>query len=255
MNKNFSSKNQELVDSFFVDIDGFEGPLHLLLELSKKHKIDLKKIAIFELAEQYLNYINQEKKLEIEIAADYLLMASWLVFLKSKLFLPIESIEEEKIDELTELLAQKLKNLEKIRNFSGKINKLEYLGKDFFSRGEPEIFSKSVKVKYSSNLLDLISAYYKISQEETKKPLKIFFERFFTVEDALKRIKKLIKNKRNWTNFDNFLPEFTDNNEDNYKSAVTSSFVASLELAKSGKIDINQDKNFSNIYLKGKIHE
>ena len=84
MNKNFSSKNQELVDSFFVDIDGFEGPLHLLLELSKKHKIDLKKIAIFELAEQYLNYINQEKKLEIEIAADYLLMASWLVFLKKK---------------------------------------------------------------------------------------------------------------------------------------------------------------------------
>ena len=255
MNKNFSSKSQELRNSFFVDIDGFEGPLHLLLELSKKHKIDLKKIAIFELAEQYLNYINQEKKIEIEIAADYLLMASWLVFLKSKLFLPIESIEEEKIDEFAALLTQKLKNLEKIRDFSSQINKLEYLGKDFLSRGEPETFSKNIKTKYSSNLLDLISAYYKISQEETKKPLKISFERFFTVKEALIRINKLIKNKRNWTNFDRFLPDFIDNNKNNYKSAVTSSFVASLELAKSGQIDINQDKNFSDIYLRGKIHE
>ena len=254
MNKNFTSKNQELCDSFLVDISGFEGPLHLLLELSKKHKIDLKKIAIYELAEQYLNYVNQEQKLKIEIAADYLLMASWLVFLKSKLFLPIEVLEEETVDELTELLTQKLKNLEKIREFSSKIGKLEYLGRDFFSRGEPEVFSKTIKVKYSSNLLDLLFAYSKISQAETKKPLKISFERTFTVEEALKRINKLIKDKNNWTSFDKFLPEIKNNKAD-YKSAVSSSFVAALELAKSGQIDINQNENFSKIYLKGKIHE
>ena len=122
MNKNFVINNKEIDEYFSIDIDGYEGPLHLLLELSKKHKIDLKKIAILELADQYLDYISDKKKLKIEVAADYLLMASWLAFLKSKLFLPIEEFDDENVEYLAELLSIRLKNLEKIRVFSGKIS-------------------------------------------------------------------------------------------------------------------------------------
>ena len=250
MNKNVIISDEELDDSFSIDIDGYEGPLHLLLELSKKHKIDLKKIAILELAEQYFDYISDKKKLKIEIAADYLLMASWLAFLKSKLFLPIEDLDEDDVDKLTELLSLKLKNLEKIKDFSKKINLLDSLNKDFFGRGEPEAISNKIKIKYSANLIDILAAFSKINQYETKKPLKINIKKHFKIEEILLKIKNLILNKKDWLNFTDIVNDLILKENKNVKSAISCSFVASLELAKSGFLEINQESNFSEIYIK-----
>ena len=250
MNKNVIISDEELDDSFSIDIDGYEGPLHLLLELSKKHKIDLKKIAILELAEQYFDYISDKKKLKIEIAADYLLMASWLAFLKSKLFLPIEDLDEDDVEKLTELLSLKLKNLEKIKDFSKKINLLDSLNKDFFGRGEPETISNNIKIKYSANLIDILASFSKINQYETKKPLKIDIKKHFKIEEILLKIKNLILNKKDWLNFTDIVNDLILKENKNVKSAISCSFVASLELAKSGFLEINQESNFSEIYIK-----
>ena len=255
MNKNFVINNKEIDEYFSIDIDGYEGPLHLLLELSKKHKIDLKKIAILELADQYLDYISDKKKLKIEVAADYLLMASWLAFLKSKLFLPIEEFDDENVEYLAELLSIRLKNLEKIRVFSGKISFFDSLNRDFFGRGEQEKFSEKVKIKYTANLIDILNAFAKVNQSEVKKPLKINLEKHFKIDDILEKIKKIIVKNNDWFDFNDFVCDLIDEENKNYKSALSCSFVASLELAKCGLLDINQDTNFSEIYIKGKYNE
>ena len=255
MNKNFVINNKEIDEYFSIDIDGYEGPLHLLLELSKKHKIDLKKIAILELADQYLDYISDKKKLKIEVAADYLLMASWLAFLKSKLFLPIEEFDDENAEYLAELLSIRLKNLEKIRVFSEKISFFDSLNRDFFGRGEQEKFSEKVKIKYTANLIDILNAFAKVNQSEVKKPLKINLEKHFKIDDILEKIKKIIVKNNDWFDFNDFVCDLIDEENKNYKSALSCSFVASLELARSGLLDINQDTNFSEIYIKGKYNE
>ena len=229
------------IDVFSLTLDGFEGPIDLLLNLARDHKIDLTKLSILKLAEQYLEFLDHAIKKDIDIAAEYLVMGAWLAFLKSKLLLPDDKIESlHSAEEMSELLEFQIKRLEGIQQVSKLLFKKHQLGTHFFKRGNPEFFKINNKVNYDLNLYDLLKSYGKIVTKSNNKSITIAETKLYSVEEAINRLKSLLEMSDGWQNLLEFIPK---NIKDKLglKSALASHFVASLELVKEGNISLKQD--------------
>ena len=249
----WSSDNPERTLSdpqLLVDVDGFEGPLDLLLELSRRQKVDLSKISILALAEQYLLFIEQVRKLRIELAADYLVMAAWLAFLKSKLLIPNQDDEDGPTgEELAAQLAFRLQRLEAMRDVGNRLINRNRLGRDFFQRGDPEPVSIERSSQFTASLYDLLTAYAAQRQRQSVSHVTIEKREVWSLSDAREILIRLVGKLTDWTPFDSFLLEYVPSPELR-TSALASSFAASLELVKEGELQIRQDEAFSTLYLK-----
>jgi segregation and condensation protein A len=235
-------------EALVVDVDGFEGPLDLLLTLARTQKVDLRKISILELAEQYLGFVEAAKRLRIELAADYLVMAAWLAYLKSRLLLPPEPGEEgPSAEDLAAHLAFQLERLEAMRRAAARLMGRDRLGKDFFARGETERVTVKRQVKWSASLLDLMRAYSRIRTRDEYRPLHMGRPALVTLEAALARMRSLIGHAIDWGALSAFLPEGVRDDPKLLRSAIASTFAASLELVKSGELEIRQSETFGAI--------
>ena len=244
--------DQNNENNFLVDLDGFEGPLDLLLSLAKEQKVDLMEISILELANQYLDFVEELDARDIEIAADYLVMASWLAYLKSKLLLPNEE-EEPGAEEMAAILAFRLRRLEAMRNAGNNLMNRDRIGERLFRRGMPE--SSTVIRTYSQKdtIFDIIKSYRNYVINWSPKALPIL-----SIEDAKKRLESMLGISLEWTNFLDFLPQSKDKSESAIayrRSSAASMFTVSLELTKQGIIEINQNKNFGTIRIKNRNKE
>jgi segregation and condensation protein A len=238
-------------EALIVDVDGFEGPLDLLLTLSRTQKVDLRKISILRLAEQYLGFVEQARSLRIELAADYLVMAAWLAFLKSRLLLPPEPGDAgPSAEDLAAHLAFQLERLQAMRDAAARLMGRDQLGRDFFARGVPEDLSHQRTVRYTATLLDLMRAYAMIRTKDEFRPFVLDREHVYTMEQALDRLRGLIGYAGDWATLTSFLPEGWDTTPMARRSAMAAHFAAVLELAKSGQVVLRQGETFAPIELR-----
>ena len=238
-------------ETLIIDVDGYEGPLDLLLTLSRTQKVDLRKISVLDLAVQYLMFIERATALRIELAADYLVMAAWLAFLKSRLLLPPDPKEDGPSgDELAAHLAYQLERLQAMRDCAAKLMARDRLGKDRFVRGLPEDVSRRRTVIYTANLLDLMQGYARIRTKDDFRPFVLDRDAVITMEQALTRMRGLIGFTGDWTDIISYLPEDWLNDPQKRKSATASTFAASLELAKEGNIEIRQGELYAPIEIR-----
>jgi segregation and condensation protein A len=236
--------------SFVVDIDGFEGPIDVLLSLAREQKVDISQISIVQLADQYLDFVALTRRHNLELAADYLVMAAWLAYLKSRLLLPdLDAEGEPSGEEMAMALAFQLKRLESIQEAGVCLMARNRLGQDFFGRGAPEKFKLSHATVFDVTLYDLLKAYGSSIKSKGDGILHIKAWNLHSVDDALERLNRVIGKLPNWQTLVDFLPrELKD--ELNYRSAIASTFVASLEMAREGKLKIRQDNCFGPIFLR-----
>ena len=235
-------------EALIVDVDGFEGPLDLLLTLSRTQKVDLRKISVLALAEQYLAFVERAKTLRIELAADYLVMAAWLAFLKSRLLLPPDPADEGPSgEELAAHLAFQLERLSAMREAAAKLMARDQKGRDFFVRGVPEDVTR---VKYTATLLDLMQGYARIRTKDEFRPYAMDRSHVMTLEQALERMRGLMGFAGEWTDLLSYLPEGWEVDPARRRSATASHFAASLELAKAGVLQIRQTETFAPIQIK-----
>ncbi len=248
------SENNVDSNKFHLLLNNFEGPIDLLLVLARTQKVDLSEISISELAEQYIKFINQYKNIHIEIAADYLVMAAWLTYLKSRILLPKEEkLEEHSADELEKALRYQLQRLEAFQKISKILYSRPIINRDVFYGGSSEGLRVKYDINYTSNLFDLLKSYSQIlKSKEQIKHLTIQYSELYSVDQAIKRIKEIFGSISEWTNFLNIIPNLIKNKNIINKSIISSNFVASLELSKNGFIDVKQDETFGNIYIKTK---
>ncbi len=238
-------------EALIVDVDGYEGPLDLLLMLSRTQKVDLRKISVLALAEQYLAFVERAKKLRIELAADYLVMAAWLAFLKSRLLLPPDPADEGPSgEELAAHLAFQLERLAAMRDCAAKLMARDQKGRDFFVRGIPEDVARVRKVRYTATLLDLMQGYARLRTKDDFRPYVMDRESVMTLEQALDRMRGLIGYAGEWTDLLSYLPEGWETDPKRRRSATASHFAASLELVKNGAIQIRQAEMFAPIQIK-----
>lgn len=243
-------------EALIVDVDGFEGPLDLLLTLSRTQKVDLRKISILQLARQYLAFVEKAKQLRIELAADYLVMAAWLAFLKSRLLLPPDPEEEGPSgEELAAHLAFQLERLQAMRNAAAQLMARDRLGRDFFARGIPEDVTKTKIVTYTATLLDLMQGYARLKTKDEFRPFVMDRDSVFTLEEALERMRGLIGYAGTWTDILSYLPEGWETDPKRRRSATAATFAASLQLAKEGKVHLRQDGTFGKIELRQKEND
>jgi segregation and condensation protein A len=238
--------------AFTVELDGFEGPLDLLLELARRQRVDLARISILALAEQYLLFVEAARKLRLELAADYLVMAAWLAFLKSRLLLPAAPEEPAELDApaLAEGLAQRLRALAAIRKAGEHLMSRPRMGRDFFARGEPEAaVNTSGRISYHSNLYDLLAAYARQSQRHALARVRFKAREVWSLAEARQALTRLVGAQADWTAFDAFLLEACVAS-DMRRSARASTFAASLELAREGRIEMRQERAFAPIWLR-----
>ena len=235
-----------------LDLDGYEGPIDVLLALARQQKVDLTRISILQLAEQYLAFIAEARRLDLEIAADYLVMAAWLVYLKSRLLLPEEENGEEPTGpELAEALSFQLRRLEAMRERGRRMMARPLLGRDVFARGEPrdvEVVRRSV---YEVSLFDLLSAYGESRQRAQASVLEIEPSTLYSVAEAIERLSGLGGGTADWRTLFEFLPPETAGGL-RLRSAVASTFVAGLELARMGRLQFRQSDPFGPIYIRGR---
>ncbi|WP_238366537.1 segregation and condensation protein A [Mesobacterium pallidum] len=238
-------------EALIVDVDGFEGPLDVLLMLSRTQKVDLRKISVLHLAEQYLSFVEKAKTLRIELAADYLVMAAWLAFLKSRLLLPPDPEEEGPSgEELAAHLAFQLERLQAMRDAAAQLMARDQMGRDFFARGLPEDVTRVRKVTWSATLLDLMQAYARIRTKDEFRPFVLDRDNVFTMEQALERMRKMVGFAGTWTDLVSYLPQGWEKDPVRRRSATAATFAASLELAKEGKVEIRQSDTFAPIQLR-----
>ncbi len=240
-------------EALIVDVDGFEGPLDLLLTLSRTQKVDLRRISILALVEQYLVFIEQARELRIELAADYLVMAAWLAFLKSKLLLPPEPGEEGPSGEdLAAHLAFQLERLAAMRDCAARLMARDRLGRDRFARGAPQGMTTARKITYTAGLLDLMQAYARIRTRDDFRPFVMDREAVLTMEEALDRLRGLVGYMGEWADLMSYLPEGWTMDPQRRRSAAAANFAAALELTKAGKVEIRQSDSFAPIELRRK---
>ncbi|MGX9354345.1 segregation and condensation protein A [Roseobacteraceae bacterium S113] len=238
-------------EALIVDVDGYEGPLDLLLTLSRTQKVDLRHISILDLAKQYLSFVERAKALRIELAADYLVMAAWLAFLKSRLLLPPEPGEEGPSgEELAAHLAFQLERLQAMREAAAKLMARDRLGRDFFQRGIPETYERVKRVTYTATLLDLMQGYARIRTKDEFRPFVMDRDRVFTMEQALERMRGLIGFAGSWTDISTYLPDGWEADPQMRRSATAATFAASLELVKEGKAEIRQTETFAPLQVR-----
>lgn len=231
-----------------VDLGSWEGPLDLLLTLARTQKVDLREMSILALVDQYLAYINDARALKLEIAADYLVMAAWLAYLKSGLLLPKDPEIEPSPEELALRLQLRLERLNAMRDAGARLMGRDRLGRDVFMRGTPEGLRVVRKAIWDANLFDLIQAYGQV-KARAEPPLHVVQQRnVLTLEEAIDRVSRLVGSMIEWTAIERFLPVSRD--PQFRKSALASSFVATLELARQGKIALRQDDAFAPLYVR-----
>ena len=246
-----SVSDRMAAEALIVDVDGFEGPLDLLLTLSRTQKVDLRKISVLQLARQYLEFVEKAKVLRIELAADYLVMAAWLAFLKSRLLLPPDPAEEGPSgEELAAHLAFQLERLQAMRDAAARLMARDRLGRDFFARGVPQTVERTRKVSYSATLLDLMQAYARIRTRDEFRPYVMDRDAVFTMEQALDRMRGLIGYGGERTDLSSYLPDGWSSNPQRRRSATASTFAATLELVKEGALEIRQSELFAPIQLR-----
>jgi segregation and condensation protein A len=240
-------------EALIVDVVGFEGPLDLLLMLSRTQKVDLRRISVLHLAEQYLVFVEQAQSLRIELAADYLVMAAWLAFLKSRLLLPPEPGEAgPSAEDLAAHLAFQLERLAAMRDAAARLMARDQLGRDFFARGLPEDVTHQRVVHYTATLLDLMRAYAMIRTKDEFRPFVLDREHVYTMEQALDRMRGLIGYAGDWATLTSFLPEGWNETPMARRSALAAHFAAVLELAKRGQVTLRQGETFAPIELRRK---
>lgn len=238
--------------SLVVDVAGFEGPLDLLLHLARNQKVDLARISILALAEQYLAFIEKVRALRLELAADYLVMAAWLAFLKSKLLIPKQPGEEgESGEELAAVLQFRLKRLEAMRDASARLVNRNRLGRDIFARGMPEMVIVEKRNAYSASLYDLLTAYAQQRQRQAINNVTIARRAVWSLKDARDVLARLVGTLSDWTALDGFLIEYLAAPEEK-RTAVASAFAATLEMVREGKLEMRQDQVFAPLYLRGR---
>lgn len=236
--------------ALMIDVAGFEGPLDLLLTLARNQQVDLKHISILALAEQYLQFIESARGLKMEIAADYLVMAAWLAYLKSRLLLPeAASAEEPSAADLAADLAARLRHLEMIRDVGGKLVSRHRLGHDFFVRGMPELRGKIPPSGYTATLYDLLSAYAVQRQRQALSNVKLPERKVWSLPEARVALERLIGKATDWTQLDQYLIAYVV--EPELRATVfASSFSATLEMVKEGKIELQQKEPFAPLWLR-----
>jgi segregation and condensation protein A len=238
-------------EALIVDVGAFEGPLDLLLTLSRTQKVDLRQISILALARQYLAFVEQAKQLRLELAADYLVMAAWLAFLKSRLLLPPDPLAEGPSgEELAAHLAFQLERLQAMREVAAKLMARDQLGRDFFARGITEDVTRVRRVTYTATLLDLMQGYARIRTRDDFRPFVLDRDAVMTMEQALDRMRGLIGYAGEWTDISSYMPEGWSADPGRRRSATAATFAASLELAKEGHIDIRQSETFAPIQIR-----
>jgi segregation and condensation protein A len=231
-----------------LDIDGWEGPLDLLLTLARTQKVDLAKISILALVEQYLAFIADAKKLRLEIAADYLVMAAWLAYLKSCLLLPKDAGQDPSPEELALRLQLRLQRLSAMREAGARLLARDRLGRDVFVRGAPEGLRVVRKSAWQVELYDLIAAYGMVRARSEPAVHIVSRRPVMTLEEALLRVERLLGATVDWSDIRSFLPDTQD--PQSRKSALASSFVATLELARKGKLELGQESPFAPLYVR-----
>lgn len=240
-------------EALIVDVDGFEGPLDLLLMLSRTQKVDLRRISVLQLAEQYLQFINKAKDLRIELAADYLVMAAWLAYLKSRLLLPPEPGEAgPSAEDLAAHLAWQLERLQAMREAAARLMARDQLGRDFFARGAAETVTRARQVRYGATLLDLMRAYARIRTRDEFRPFVMDRDHIFTMEQALDRMRGLLGYAGDWTDLESWLPTGWGADPQRRRSAMAAHFAAMLEMAKRGEITLRQGETFAPILIRRK---
>lgn len=238
--------------SLVVDVEGFEGPLDLLLHLARNQKVDLARISVLALAEQYLGFIEQASALRLEVAADYLVMAAWLAYLKSRLLIPKQPGEQgESGEEMAAVLQFRLKRLEAMRDAVARLVNRNRLGRDVFARGMPELVIVEKRNEYSATLYDLLSAYAARRQKRAITNVTIARRGIWTLKDARDILVRLIGTFEDWAALDSFLIDYLAS-PDERATAIASSFAASLELVREGRIEVRQAEPFAPIYLRGR---
>lgn len=238
-------------EALIIDVDGFEGPLDLLLMLSRTQKVDLRKISVLQLAEQYLVFVARAQALRIELAADYLVMAAWLAFLKSRLLLPPEPGEAgPSAEDLAAHLAFQLERLSAMREAAARLMGRDQLGRDFFARGVPEDVTRKVTVSYSATLLDLMRAYARIRTRDEFRPYAFDRKDVYTMEDALERMRNLLGYAGEWSDLTSFMPDGWEVSAVRRRSATAAHFAAILEMAKRGQVQIKQGEVFAPLMIR-----
>ncbi len=239
-----------LPETLVVDLDGYEGPLDVLLGLAREQKVDLKRISILQLADQYLAFVERARRINLEIAAEYLVMAAWLAYLKSKLLLPEPETDQPTGEEMAARLAFQLQRLESIRDLGGRLMARDRAGIDVFLRGNPDGIRVIRQNIYECSLYELLKAYGEHKESQgSAAPFRLMRESVLSVEAALKRLGEMLGTVPDWAALQTFLP--TDLHEPGARrSAIASTFAAVLEMAKRGRLDIRQNRAFGPIYLR-----
>ena len=238
-------------DTLVVDVEGFEGPLDLLLALARTQKVDLAKISVLALAQQYLDFIAEARRLRLEVAADYLVMAAWLAYLKSKLLLPAEPSDEGEPSgaELAALLAFRLKRLDAMREVSAQMMTRKRLGRDVFARGLPEPTRLTRKSIYDANVYDLLKAYSQQRQRTATRTLQMRQRTVWSLREAREELERLLGITCDWAPLDQLIAEFLVEPELR-RTALASSFTATLEMTREGALEIRQSKLFAPLLIR-----
>jgi segregation and condensation protein A len=236
--------------SLVVDVEGYEGPLDLLLALARQQKVDLAKISILALANQYLEFIEAARKIRLELAADYLVMAAWLAFLKSRLLLPeIPSADGPSAEEMATALANRLRRLEAIREASNRLMNRPQLNRDIFPRGDPEIIAEIRHTRFTATLFDLLTAYAAQRQQRVLATVHLAKRTVWSLTEARAALERLVGMAQDWSRLDQYLLNYVV--EPSQKATVfASSFAAALELVREGELELHQKEAFSPLYFR-----
>ena len=237
-------------NNFNVDLNNYQGPLDILLNLAKAQKVDLENISITKLADQFHDYITSEKNLNLEIASEYLLMATWLTYLKSKLLLPGNPEEEFKVLEVAEQLKLQLKKLELIRLLSDQMLKRKRLGRDIYMRGIKGNIRSIYSTEYKLTLYELLKSYSSTIMTKDFQRMNIPKLPVFTTEDGIKRIREFFGKLIDWKNLEDLIPQNFKSGVQNKRTGKAGIFAGSLELVKEGNLTIKQENLFEDIFIK-----
>jgi segregation and condensation protein A len=241
--------------SLVIDVDGYEGPLDLLLDLARRQKVDLARISILALAEQYLSFIETARALRLELAADYLVMAAWLAYLKSRMLLPEPPKgEEPSAADLATALALRLKRLETIRAAAQRLATRERLGRDIFPRGAPEVIAFEGRLIWEAELYDLLAAYAQQRQKRIRQPMSVGQRQVLSLVEAREALARLVGEAGEWTAIDGYLTRYMSSHglpaETMSATVRASSLSAMLEMVREGVLDLRQDGAFAPLYVR-----
>ncbi|MCV3765254.1 segregation and condensation protein A [Rhizobium sp. TRM95796] len=240
----------EVEPALVIDVGGFEGPLDLLLHLARNQKVDLARISVLALAEQYLEFIESARRVRLELAADYLVMAAWLAYLKSRLLIPQAPKDDGPSgEEMAATLAYRLRRLEAIRDAAMRLVNRNRLGRDFFARGAPEFIPEERKSAYDASLYELLSAYANLRQRQAITNVTIQRRKVWSLADARLMLARLVGALDDWTALDTFLIRYASDPEER-ATAIASSFAATLELIRERRIEVRQEGAFQPIFMR-----